>query len=74
MAKTSSAGVTVTSVNGQQGDVTLDTDDIDEGSTNLYYTNTRVLNAMSGLYEVPLTFSNGLTRSTNDIKNDFNNR
>jgi len=32
----------VTSVNGQQGTVTLDTDDIEEGSTNLYYTDDRV--------------------------------
>jgi hypothetical protein len=32
----------VTSVNGQTGVVSLDTDDIGEGSTNLYYTDTRV--------------------------------
>jgi hypothetical protein len=32
----------VTSVNGQTGTVTLDTDDIPEGSSNLYYTDTRV--------------------------------
>lgn len=31
----------VDSVNGQQGVVVLDTDDISEGSTNLYYTNAR---------------------------------
>jgi len=35
-----SAGVI--SVNGQTGVVVLDTDDISEGSTNLYYTDTRV--------------------------------
>ena len=34
-------GDLVTSVNGEVGDVVLDTDDIDEGSTNLYYTNAR---------------------------------
>jgi len=32
---------TVDSVNSQTGAVVLDTDDIDEGSTNLYYTDTR---------------------------------
>ena len=32
----------VTSVNNQTGTVTLDTDDIAEGSSNLYYTDTRV--------------------------------
>ncbi len=32
---------TVTSVNTQTGDVVLDTDDISEGSTNLYYTEAR---------------------------------
>jgi len=31
----------VTSVNGETGDVVLDTDDISEGSTNLYYTDAR---------------------------------
>ena len=37
----------VTSVNGAGGVVVLDTDDISEGSTNLYYTNARVLTAMN---------------------------
>lgn len=32
----------VTSVNTQTGDVVLDTDDVSEGSTNLYYTEARV--------------------------------
>ena len=32
----------VTSVNNETGTVTLDTDDISEGSSNLYYTDTRV--------------------------------
>ena len=32
----------VDSVNGQSGDVVLDTDDISEGTTNLYYTEARV--------------------------------
>jgi hypothetical protein len=34
----------VSSVNGQTGVVVLDTDDVDEGSTNLYFTDTRVEN------------------------------
>ena len=37
----SDAGSAVTSVNGQTGVVVLDTDDISEGTTNLYYTNGR---------------------------------
>lgn len=39
----------VTSVNGQIGNVVLVTDDINEGSTNLYYTNTRARNSISSL-------------------------
>jgi len=35
----------VTSVNGQTGVVTLDSDDISEGSTNLYFTDTRAKTA-----------------------------
>ncbi len=37
----------VTSVNGQTGVVSLDTDDITEGSTNVYYTDTRVSNYLT---------------------------
>lgn len=37
----------VTSVNTYTGVVTLDTDDIGEGTTNLYFTNTRARNAIS---------------------------
>lgn len=37
----------VTSVNGQTGAVVLDTDDISEGVTNLYYTNARSRAALS---------------------------
>ena len=38
----SGGGGAVDSVNEQTGAVVLDTDDIDEGTTNLYYTDTRV--------------------------------
>ena len=38
----------VDSVNGQTGAVVLDTDDVAEGTTNLYYTNTRSRAALSG--------------------------
>ena len=38
-------GDTVTSVNGQNGDVVLTTDNINEGSTNLYFTDGRARNA-----------------------------
>jgi hypothetical protein len=39
-------GGDVDSVNGQTGVVTLDTDDIDEGETNLYHTNARAVSAI----------------------------
>jgi hypothetical protein len=39
---TGGAGGAVDSVNGQTGDVVLDSDDITEGTTNLYYTDARV--------------------------------
>lgn len=42
------------------------TTNLTEG-TNLYFTNARAISAMAGLYEVPLTFSTGLTRTTNTI-------
>jgi hypothetical protein len=38
----------VTSVNSQTGAVVLDTDDINEGSTNLYFTNERAQDAVGG--------------------------
>lgn len=38
----------VTSVNGQTGIVSLDSDDISEGATNLYYTETRFDSSFSG--------------------------
>ena len=37
----------VTSVNTETGDVVLDTDDVDEGASNLYYTESRVSNNTS---------------------------
>lgn len=47
------AAAPVTSVNGQTGVVVLDTDDVSEGSTNLYFTDSRaktaaVVNSMAG--------------------------
>jgi hypothetical protein len=44
----------------------LKTTNVVEG-TNLYFTNGRAQSALAGLYEVPLTFSTGLTRSTNTV-------
>lgn len=39
----------VTSVNSATGAVTLDTDDINEGSSNLYYTNERAQDTVAGM-------------------------
>jgi hypothetical protein len=44
---TISTQAAVWSVNGQTHDVTLDTDDINEGGTNLYFTNARAQNALT---------------------------
>ena len=41
---------TVTSVNGERGVVVLDTDKINEGSTNLYYTEERVENYLNNFF------------------------
>lgn len=48
----------VVSVNGQIGIVVLDTDDINEGTTNLYYTDTRARNSISSL-ATGLTYTAG---------------
>ena len=47
------------------------TDGLDEGSTNLYFTNGRAISALAGLYEVPLTFSYPLVRTVNAISTAF---
>lgn len=44
-----SPGGAVDSVNGQTGTVTLDTDDVSEGSTNLYHTSERVDDRVANL-------------------------
>ena len=49
----------VTSVNGATGNVVLDTDDIDEGATNLYYTDARAYAANSGGTGVTYNSSTG---------------
>ena len=41
------SATSVSSVNGASGTVVLDTDDISEGSSNLYYTNARARAAIS---------------------------
>lgn len=49
----------VESVNGQTGIVLLDTDDIPEGSINLYYTNARARAALSGISPISYNNTNG---------------
>ena len=44
----------------------ISTSDVSEG-TNLYFTTARAQSALSGLYEVPLSFGAGLTRTSNSI-------
>jgi hypothetical protein len=67
-------GGAVDSVNGQTGVVVLDTDDISEGSTNLYYTDTRVgtyLSANLNFSEAPITQITGNTNLTDAHANRF---
>ena len=47
----------VTSVNSQTGAVTLNTDNINEGSTNQYYTNTRARAAVSASSATGITYN-----------------
>ena len=69
----------VTSVNSQTGAVVLDTDDISEGATNLYYTDARVSNVISltsvnSLSDVSITTpSNGEALVYNSSSGDWEN-
>ena len=56
---TFTAGSIVASVNGFTGDVVLDTDDISEGTNNLYYTSTRVKGELSAGTGVSYNSSTG---------------
>ena len=57
----------VTSVNGEVGNVILDTDDIDEGVTNLYYTNERVDDEVNSLLQA----GNGIRLDYDDANNEL---
>lgn len=57
----------VDSVNGQTGEVELDTDDVSEGSTNLYYTDERVEEVVDKGYVDGL----GVDAATLNGKSDF---
>jgi hypothetical protein len=67
----------VTSVNGAAGVVTLDTDDVSEGSANLYYTDSRVktkLNTegvISGSSQVTISDTTGYTSFSSSIASDI---
>jgi len=74
----------VQSVNGETGEVVLDTDDIDEGTTNLYYTDARFDTRLStktttdltegtNLYYTDTRFDDRLaTKSTDDLTEGSN--
>jgi hypothetical protein len=53
----SPSAAAVTSVNGQTGVVSLNSDNITEGSTNLYFTNARARTALSA--NAPLSYNSG---------------
>jgi hypothetical protein len=57
----------VVSVNGQQGVVVLDSDDISEGATNLYFTNERAQDAVGTI----LIDSTNIDLSYNDATNEI---
>ena len=56
----------ILSVNGKTGIVVLNTDDIDEGSTNLYYTDARVLTKIQATNIGELADVDGTTVAAND--------
>ena len=62
----SQAAQLVTSVNLQTGAVVLDTDDVSEGSTNLYYTDARARGAISVSGDLSYNSSTGVISFTND--------
>ena len=65
------AGGAVDSVNGQTGTVVLDTDNINEGTTNLYYTEARVSansNVAANTAKVGITSQQATDITTNNAK------
>ena len=64
--------IAVSSVNAKTGTVVLDTDDIDEGSTHLYYTNARVDGRLVNLIDDNQTVTN-LTWSSTKINTAITN-
>ena len=71
--KALNSGPAVVSVNGMDGVVTLNTDDVEEGVSNLYYTNERVDDRVNGLLQAGTNVSfvyddsaNTLTINAND--------
>ncbi len=66
----------VLSINSKTGDVVLGSDDISEGSTNLYYTDARVDSKIAGI-DYPVDSVNGLTDTvvldTDDISEGSTN-
>jgi hypothetical protein len=63
----------VLSVNGQQGIVVLDTDDINEGATNLYFTDERAQDAVGTILvdssNIDLTYNDGTPSISADLTN-----
>lgn len=71
IASTGGGGGAVDSVNGETGVVVLDTDDIDEGTTNLYYTDTRVsanTDVAANTAKVGITAQQATDITTNNAK------
>jgi len=57
----------VSSVNGETGVITLDTDNVDEGSSNLYYTDTRVDVNSSVVANTAKVSADGSVNSHSDV-------
>lgn len=64
---------TVTSVNGQTGNVTLTTSDVAEGGTNLYYTQARFVAAFRSSQSTDLADSADLIRNSDTLILDCGN-
>jgi len=64
----------VSSVNGATGVVVLDTDDVGEGTTNLYYTEARFDTSFSGKSTTNLSEGTNLYYTTNRFDSAFNGK
>lgn len=62
----------VNSVNGETGNVTLNTDDVDEGGTNLYYTDERARDAAQAMFSSSTSITVAVSDPADTVTIDLN--